>query len=239
MELSIYIETLDPAVIFQSGGMDKVLEKIHEETSSFIPDLTSDKGRKEIAGLAHKVSKSKTLIDAYGKTLADQLNSQLKPINNERKKCRDVLDALRDSIRQPLTEWENAEKEAARLAALAEEIEGCLENAYLMNDIFDRDLVDRLAEEAAAERERVEAQEKSLDELINKIEVEVKAKVAEEYLAEKAETPITHTTTQKIKVNNLILQKFLDLGVDRLDAIVAVREMHMGQWPFVSINYSG
>ena len=42
MELSIYIETLDPAVIFQSGGMDKVLEKIHEETSSFIPDLTSD-----------------------------------------------------------------------------------------------------------------------------------------------------------------------------------------------------
>jgi len=107
----IQIEKLNAVDIFRAGGIDGILKAIEKEVIDFIPDVTTDKGRKEIASRAYKVAQSKTAIDAAGKKLADELNAQLSPINGERKKARDFLDSLKDKVREPLTRFEEAEAE--------------------------------------------------------------------------------------------------------------------------------
>ena len=98
------LEAVNPLVIFKSGGMSPILDAIRAEVLSNLPDTLTDKGRKEIASIAHKVAKSKVLLDSLGKDLADDLNAKLKPINAERKIARDTLDELKSEVRQPLTE---------------------------------------------------------------------------------------------------------------------------------------
>lgn len=104
------IENINAVEVFKTGGVQPLIDRVREEVTGEVPDLTTDKGRKRIASLAHKVAKSKTALDKAGKELADQLNAQLKPINAERKIARDELDKLKDEVRKPLTEWEDAEK---------------------------------------------------------------------------------------------------------------------------------
>lgn len=107
--------------LFKKDGLSEIIQNIEAEARSQVSDVESVDGRKQIASLAHKISKTKTAIDRYGKNLSDELNKTLKPINAERKKARDRLDLLRDEIRLPLTNYENAEKE--RIASHRENID--------------------------------------------------------------------------------------------------------------------
>lgn len=91
-------------------GLDPLLDEVFKQARSFVPDLSTKKGRDAVASLAFKVSKSKTAIDSVGKDLVSKLKEQPKLVDAERKRVRDLLDGLRDEVRQPLTDWENAEK---------------------------------------------------------------------------------------------------------------------------------
>lgn len=104
------LEKLNPIELFSVNGIDDVLKRIKKEVSSEVPDVSTPTGRKQIASNAHKIAKSKVVLDDMGKKLADELNAQLKPINSERKKARDYLDSLKDEIRKPLSDWEAAEE---------------------------------------------------------------------------------------------------------------------------------
>ena len=104
------IESLNPLVVF-SGGLDDILAKIATETKSILTDVSTEKGRKEIASIAYKVAKAKTLIDDTGKKLGEEAKAPVDKINADRKKARDFLDNLKEEIRKPLTDFENAEKE--------------------------------------------------------------------------------------------------------------------------------
>lgn len=95
----------------QPFGLEPYIERIREEVTGHAPDLTTDKGRKAIASLAFKVRKSKTALDNLGKQLVDDLKEIPKKIDAERKRMRETLDALADEVRQPLTEWEQAEEQ--------------------------------------------------------------------------------------------------------------------------------
>lgn len=109
-EISV-IDKINAVEVFKDGGARKILDAIRNEVSGEVPDVTTKKGRDRIASLAYKVAKSKTALDSAGKSLADQLNAQLKPINSERKIIREELDKLKDEVRKPLTDYENAEAE--------------------------------------------------------------------------------------------------------------------------------
>lgn len=95
-------------------GLDPYLAKIRAEIEGFVPDVTTAKGRKEIASIAYKVAQSKTALDNVGKELVAELKAVPAKIDAERKRMRDLLDSWKDEVRAPLTEWENAE--AARVA---------------------------------------------------------------------------------------------------------------------------
>ena len=101
---------ITPAELFTPSGIDKILEEIKVKTRSFVGDMTTIGGRKEIASMAYKVSRTKTALDNEGKKLTEEWSRQKSMVDSERKKVREHLDSLRDEVRKPLDEWEEAEK---------------------------------------------------------------------------------------------------------------------------------
>ncbi len=97
-------------------GLDPILQGIRREIDSFTPDTSTRKGRESIASIAAKVARSKTYLDGVGKELVDRLKEQPKLVDAERKRIRYTLDAWRDEVRKPLTEYEEGEK--ARVNAI-------------------------------------------------------------------------------------------------------------------------
>ncbi|AJQ53977.1 hypothetical protein RY45_07705 [Aeromonas hydrophila] len=113
----VIIEPTTAVALFTEGhGVAELLADIRQKASSLVPDVTTAKGRKEIASVAHAVARTKTYIDGLGKDLTDQYKEIPKRIDANRKVLRDTLDALKDEVRAPLTQYEAAEE--ARVAAL-------------------------------------------------------------------------------------------------------------------------
>ncbi|MCX8542104.1 hypothetical protein [Klebsiella variicola] len=169
MDLVVIEKKNAMAVFTNNDQLDPLIEAIEKEARSLVPDVTTKKGRDAIASMAHKVARSKTYIDNAGKDLVAELKALPKQIDESRRVVRERLDALKDEVRRPLTEWE-AEQErikaeeamnalhAEALAMneefdrqLAARIESDHEMALLMNDAFDREQADKAAE---AERQR-------------------------------------------------------------------------------------
>lgn len=95
-------------------GLDPFMAKIRAEIDSFVPDVSTKKGRDAIASIAFKVAKSKTYLDGVGKDLVAELKELPKKIDASRKEMRDTLDAWKDEVRQPLTAWEQAEADRVK-----------------------------------------------------------------------------------------------------------------------------
>lgn len=98
-------------VFMEDNGIDGILEEIARRAREHDLDVTTEKGRKEIASVAFKIARSKTTLDNAGKQLTADWREQTSKVNASRKKATEFLDKLKDEIRKPLTEYENAEKE--------------------------------------------------------------------------------------------------------------------------------
>ncbi len=131
-ELVVIEETRVPAV-FAPGGLDPILGKIASEVQAIKPDVTTAKGRSEIASLAHKVARSKTYLDGLGKSLVESEKKRLALVDTERKRMRDYLDELKETVRRPLTEWEQAEQ--ARINGIKDRIQQMLETPAQVNTV--------------------------------------------------------------------------------------------------------
>ena len=98
-------------VLLDQERFNQFYEAIKQETDKLVPDLTTEKGRKEIASMAFKVAKTKTAIDAAGKLLNEEARAKINIVDAARRDIREKLDALKDEVRRPLTEWEAREEE--------------------------------------------------------------------------------------------------------------------------------
>ena len=141
-----------------------LIDEIRTAATDFDADVSTLAGRKIIAAMAYKVSQSKTVIDKAGKSLTDEWFKKKKVVDAGRRFARDSLDALRDEIRLPLTEWENEEKRILAEAALKAEMEADEIEAHERNDFLDRETrvlaLEAKLEEERLERERQDAQER-------------------------------------------------------------------------------
>lgn len=95
--------------IYVAGGLGRFLEAVTAEVTTEVPDLTTRKGRERIASLAAKVSKSKAAVEKPGRDYLKRLKEMPKVVEAELREFVNAMDALRDSTRQPLTDWEKAE----------------------------------------------------------------------------------------------------------------------------------
>lgn len=177
----IVAEKLDVAIVFSENGMAKLLDEIKIKVISHIPSIESDQGRKDIASLAYKITRSRTLIDDLGKEVVSGWKKKAKVIDGHRKTARDFLDDLKNTARQPLTDWEakqvkikeeaerkEREKTDNRIAELAKYnyIASFMEIATLPD--FDYDVL------LARERERYELEQKMVadEKMARKVEAE-------------------------------------------------------------------
>ncbi|MCM2206339.1 hypothetical protein MYF61_11570 [Klebsiella quasipneumoniae] len=174
MDLVVIEKKNAMAVFTNNDQLDPLIEAIEKEARSLVPDVTTKKGRDAIASMSHKVARSKIYIDNAGKDLVAELKALPKQIDESRRVVRERLDALKDEVRRPLTEWEaeqeriKAEEAMNALHAealvmneefdrqLAARIESDHEMALLMNDAFDREQAEKKAE---AERQRIAHEE--------------------------------------------------------------------------------
>ena len=111
---AVVLTSLVPEQVFVPGGLDSVLSRIRAEATAEVIDISTPSGRKRCASIALNVAKAKTFLDDMGKQLVEGWKVQAKVVDAERKKARDTLDSLKEEVRRPLTEWENAER--ARVA---------------------------------------------------------------------------------------------------------------------------
>lgn len=183
------------AVFTNNDQLDPLIEAIEKEARSLVPDVTTKKGRDAIASMAHKVARSKTYIDNAGKDLVAELKALPKQIDESRRVVRERLDALKDEVRRPLTEWEaeqeriKAEEAMNALHAealemnikfdqeLAAKFEADHEMALLMDKDIDRERADKAAE---AERQRIAREE----EIKRQAEEKAKREAEEKHRAE-------------------------------------------------------
>lgn len=150
----IPVESVNGIELFTGAGkLDELLAKIRQETATIVPNVSSDKGRKEIASLAHKVARSKTVIDDAGKALVAEWKTKSAEVDASRKKARDTLDALKVEIRQPLTDWEAEQERIAKEAAEAEARARAEAESARLAEIEARERAVREREEAAAKAE--------------------------------------------------------------------------------------
>lgn len=108
------------ALFGEAGKIEGVLARIETDVRAETPDLTTKAGRDRVKSLAYKVSQSKTVLDKAGKGLNEDAQAQINKVNAERKLITTRLDALRDEVRKPVTEWD--EVEDARKAAHADRV---------------------------------------------------------------------------------------------------------------------
>lgn len=162
------------AVFTNNEQLDPIIEKIEKEARSLVPDVSTKKGRDAIASMSHKVARSKTYIDNAGKDLVAELKALPKQIDESRRIVRERLEALKDEVRRPLTEWEAEQErikaEQAMNAMHAEalvmnenidlqraiQFEADHEMALLMNKDFDREREEQRRQAEQAQRERDE-----------------------------------------------------------------------------------
>lgn len=156
--LSIVIEAKNALAVFtQPDHIESILQQVEKEVNSFVPDVSTKKGRDAIASLGLKVAKTKTYLDGLGKDLVTEYKEVPKKIDASRKTVRDRLDALKEKVLLPKLEYEAEQERIAAEAAYAamwqeaHEMDASItaerlvkkesdhEMALLMNDAFDRD----------------------------------------------------------------------------------------------------
>jgi len=120
-DLVVTVDTNNLAVLFEGDGAEHLLHRIKEEVSKNELDVSTAKGRQAIASLAYKVARSKTYLDELGKQYISALKEKVSIVDGARRKLRDGCDEIKDDVRRPLTEYEEAEER--RVSSIREKID--------------------------------------------------------------------------------------------------------------------
>jgi colicin import membrane protein len=119
-EIVALVEANPVMVLTDAKKFSEFYDAMRRETDALEADVATDKGRKAIASMAYKVARTKTAIDEAGKKLNEEARARINAIDESRREIRKQLDDLKDEVRRPLTEWEEAE--ASRLERAGAEL---------------------------------------------------------------------------------------------------------------------
>lgn len=148
------------------GGLDHYVEQVREKVSGTVYDMKIRKDREACAADAYKVTRTKTAVEKMGAALSAKYKEVPKQIDAQRRDWNAKMDSLRDEVRKPLTEWEEAEERRvaqhrANLADIADratDVAGLdAENLQQRLAAVESVAVDESWEEFEAEAHRVKA----------------------------------------------------------------------------------
>lgn len=129
--------------IYVAGGLGQFFEAVKAEVANEVPDLKTAKGRARIASLAATVSKSKAAVEKPGRDYLKRLKEMPKVVEAELREFVTKMDSLRDTTRQPLTDWENAEQ--ARKDRHVDAVQAIADFALDLSDVTAAELLESIA----------------------------------------------------------------------------------------------
>jgi len=178
---------INPVKLFSENGLEPVLNEIKSKADEFLKtaSLETASSRKEIASFARTIASSKVFLDDMGKKLVEDRKAEIKLVDNERKRMRDALDAERDRVRKPLSDWEAEEEKKQEARRIEAAFLMDWDEALHMDDLFTRE---REIKRKEAEFARIEAEAKAKAEAerLEKERIEREERIRKE-AAEKAE----------------------------------------------------
>lgn len=149
--------------IFFSDGIQDKITAIEEDAKNYVADIKTDAGRKACKSKAASIAKQKVVVENAKKDLKADVLATGKKIDAVWNRIKERMDAARDLVRKPLTEYE---EEKAR------------------KDQEERDRIQReIEEEDRKKKEELEARERAVAEK----EAEFKRLEDERLAKEKAE----------------------------------------------------
>lgn len=178
-------------------GLRAIINDIKQKVKSLVLDPTTEKGRAEIKSVAYNVARTKTTLDDLAKQAIEHHQSIVKATNEQRRQLREELDALKEEVRQPVTEYENREKERVRTRTEAiDSIDGLvlrIHNATTPDEVKEVTLPESFATmdwmefEAIAKPKIAEFEHIKADRLARLIKAEQERKELEELRRKQAE----------------------------------------------------
>jgi len=128
------IEQNEIAVAFQKFTAKELFERVKEQATSIVFDLTNPKERIALKSHVYKIRQSKTAFDSHGSELKKQYTEVTSKIDAERKVFKTECDKLIEELLAPLVEIELAEKKRTEdIKARIQAIKDFLDPTYLDN----------------------------------------------------------------------------------------------------------
>lgn len=109
MNLPAIIEAKD-LVAFDAMTFDGFYQKVKEQYWIDAPDISTEESRDRIRSAAAKVAKLKRDVERQADSLKAEAANVVKTINAGKKEALDKMQELQDTIRKPLTDWEDLDK---------------------------------------------------------------------------------------------------------------------------------
>lgn len=138
------------SVFSDNKKIEPMIKKVREEVSVEKFDLSTKKGREDIASRAYKVSKMK---NAVVKQLIDpsveEYKAAIKGVGAGKSHWNAEMDALRDEVRAPLNKWEEEERvrEQKRIDDIKKSISGIINLAALpLGKEYDKNYISEMIE---------------------------------------------------------------------------------------------
>jgi colicin import membrane protein len=146
MQLTVIQASTLPTIL--AADSNDILGKLAAELSDFEADVTTVKGRAEIASKAHKVATAKMDLIRLGKSLTEGWREQTKAVNAECAVIEERMNKLRDQVRAPLDEYQDRERRRveghearlARIDVMTRSVDDTFSSAQIA------DLIDQLAD---------------------------------------------------------------------------------------------
>jgi hypothetical protein len=107
----VLAQTINPVDLFTGDALDIVLAEIKKQALAVGNDISTAKSRAEIISMSAKVATSGVQIDKWGFGLTEGWRKETKRVNDSRRKAKDFIKAVKTETRQPVTDWEQAEKD--------------------------------------------------------------------------------------------------------------------------------
>ncbi len=130
--------------IFVAGGLSRFVDAVREEVCGEVPDLKTKKGRDRIASLSAKVSTRKASVEKPGRDYLRHIKTLPKVVEDELREFVLTMNALRDEVRKPLTDWEAADK--ARIEGHKDSIDWLTNRDDSLTDLSSAQIAQRIDE---------------------------------------------------------------------------------------------
>jgi len=99
-----------PALLGDDAKMEAIIAEIENAAKSEAPDLTTTKGRNRIKSIAYKVAQTKAPVKSHADHMLADAKAKIAAITKRRQTFETRMDALRDEVKKPVVEWEQAEE---------------------------------------------------------------------------------------------------------------------------------